>query len=153
LSIGQQVTEQIIVELGRSASESFSRLLLVSAHGGNAEPVSRAVERLRAEGRDVLLYTPSWTGHPHAGRPETSLQLAIAPESVRMCRAEAGDCRPLAEILPSLLAGGVRSVSPNGVLGDPTGATAADGEALLATLTAELVDSVDARWPLETALP
>src|SRR3954468_6224169 len=32
LSIGRPATETLLVELGRSASESFSRLLLVPAH-------------------------------------------------------------------------------------------------------------------------
>jgi creatinine amidohydrolase len=36
-------------------------------------------------------------------------------------------------------------VSPNGVLGDPTGATAAEGAVVLAALTADLVAAVD-RW-------
>src|SRR5207247_7471889 len=49
LSIGREVVEALLVELGRSALDSFSRLLLISAHGGNAEPVGAAVARLRAE--------------------------------------------------------------------------------------------------------
>src|SRR5215207_8817237 len=53
LSIGAAATELVLVELGRSASASVRRLLLVSAHGGNAGPVTAAVRRLREEGRDV----------------------------------------------------------------------------------------------------
>src|SRR6476469_6868865 len=37
LSIGAEVTEQLLVELGRSARASFERMLLISTHGGNAE--------------------------------------------------------------------------------------------------------------------
>jgi mycofactocin system creatininase family protein len=143
LSIGQAATELLLVELGRSASDTFTRLLFVSAHGGNAEPVARAVERLRSEGRDVQLYSPRWGGEPHAGRAETSMQLALDAGRVRMDVAEPGDQRPLAVILPELRAGGVRVVSSNGILGDPTGAHAGEGEALLARLTAELVDQLD----------
>ena len=36
LSIGQQALELVVVELVRSATESFSRVLLLSGHGGNA---------------------------------------------------------------------------------------------------------------------
>jgi len=38
--------------------------------------------------------------------------------------------------------GGVRAVTATGVLGDPTGATAADGDALLDELAAALLDLV-----------
>ncbi len=144
LSIGQRATELVLVELVRSASETFRHVLLVSAHGGNAEPVARAVDLLRTEGRDVTVYTPSWDGHPHAGRTETAMQLAVAPGRVRIDAAGPGELRPLAEILTALRDGGVRAVSSNGVLGDPTGATAQEGAALLATLAAELIDQVDA---------
>src|SRR4051794_9768351 len=74
ISIGQPATELALVELGRSAADTFAHLLIVSAHGGNAEPVTRAVTRLRAEGRDVRAWSPHWSDHPHAGRPETAMQ-------------------------------------------------------------------------------
>jgi mycofactocin precursor peptide peptidase len=71
LSIGRAALELLIVELGRSASDTFAHLLLVSAHGGNTEAVARAVATLRSESRDVALFMPRWDGDPHAGRPET----------------------------------------------------------------------------------
>ena len=143
ISIGQEAFELLVLELVRSATDTFGRVLLVSAHGGNAEPLSRAVERLRWEGRDVLAWSPRWEDELHAGRPETAMQLALNPERGDLTRAEAGDTRPLAAIVSALRAGGVRAVSANGVLGDPTGATAAEGEALLETLTADLVRHFD----------
>lgn len=145
LSIGQAALEALLVELGRSASDTFAHLIFVSAHGGNAEPVTRAVHLLRAESRDVLLHHPRWSGDPHAGRPETALQLALAPELVRMDRAVVGDIRPLAETLPLLRAGGVIAVTTTGVLGDPTAATADEGARLLDDLVAVLVAQV-AAW-------
>jgi len=42
-----------------------------------------------------------------------------------------------AEILPELRSGGVRRVASNGVLGDPAGANAAEGERLLAGMVDE----------------
>ncbi|MEU8631964.1 mycofactocin biosynthesis peptidyl-dipeptidase MftE [Amycolatopsis sp. NPDC048633] len=143
LSIGQAATELLLLELGRSAAETFTRLLFVSAHGGNAAPVARAVARLRAESRDVSVFQPRWDGDPHAGRPETALQLALRPAGVRMDRAVAGDRRPLGEVFPLLREGGVRAVSRTGVLGDPTAATSTEGRALLDELTAQLVSQVD----------
>ncbi|WP_439379336.1 mycofactocin biosynthesis peptidyl-dipeptidase MftE [Amycolatopsis lexingtonensis] len=143
LSIGQEATELLLVELGRSAAETFGRLLFVSAHGGNTGPVTRAAARLRAESRDVSVFSPNWPGEPHAGRAETALQLAMRPGSVRMDRAVAGDRRPIGELLPLLREGGVRAVTATGVLGDPRPATAAEGAELLGELTAALVSHVD----------
>ena len=47
ISIGQEAIELLIVELARSASATFTRIVFVSAHGGNAEPLRRAMGRLR----------------------------------------------------------------------------------------------------------
>lgn len=147
LSIGQRALELVIVELCRSATDTFGRLLIVSGHGGNLEPLRRAETLLRSESRDVRVHMPSWAGDPHAGRAETALQLALDPRRVRMERAERGDTRPLREILPLLRAGGVRAVSENGVLGDPTGADADEGRRLLAALSDDLVDKTRHWWP------
>ncbi|MGW7536468.1 mycofactocin biosynthesis peptidyl-dipeptidase MftE [Amycolatopsis sp. NPDC054798] len=138
LSIGQAATELLLVELGRSACETFRRLLFVSAHGGNAASVARAGATLRTESRDVSVFEPRWQGDPHAGRPETALQLALRPGAVQMEKAVPGDNRPLGELLPALRKGGVRAVTDTGILGDPTGATADEGRDLLDDLTAQL---------------
>jgi mycofactocin system creatininase family protein len=142
LSIGQEATELVVLELGRSASTDFAHVVVVSAHGGNSTPLARAVARLRQEGRPVTAWSPTWPGDLHAGRTETSLMLAIAPGLVHLGRAEAGDPRPLATLLPLLRHGGVRSVSANGVLGDPAGASADEGRRLLADAVDDLVGSV-----------
>jgi len=133
LSIGQNAVELLLVELGRSAAETFPRILFVSAHGGNARPVARAVRRLRAESRDARAWTPgmTWRGDAHAGHVETAVMLALDPERVRVAARAAGNTLPLGELMGDLQAGGVAVVSPNGVLGDPTRATAAEGETLL----------------------
>jgi mycofactocin precursor peptide peptidase len=145
LSIGAAATELLLVELGRSAlPATVRRMLLLSTHGGNANPVTAAVRLLRSEGRDVLAWSPRWDGDAHAGRTETSVQLALDPARVRPSTV-VGNTTPLAELLPALRAGGVRSVSPTGVLGDPTGASAAEGAALLDAATADLVALVE-RW-------
>jgi creatinine amidohydrolase/Fe(II)-dependent formamide hydrolase-like protein len=54
--------------------------------------------------------------------------LHLAPHLVRLDRIEAGPTDPVAELLPSLRDTGVRALSPNGVLGDPWGATANEGK-------------------------
>ena len=140
LSIGQEATEVLLVELVRSATVTFPRVLLLNCHGGNAEPVARAVERLRAEGRDVRAWSPAatWNGDAHAGRIETSVLLALDAGAVDMERAEAGERRAVEELLGDMRERGVAAVSANGVLGDPAGASAAAGETLLEQAAAAL---------------
>jgi mycofactocin precursor peptide peptidase len=146
VSLGQESTEALLVELGRSATRTFAHVVLACTHGGNAAPLTRALARLATEGHPVIGWWPRWAGDPHAGRTETSLMLAIAPDRVLIDRAEAGDLRPVGELLPLLRAGGVRSVSPNGVLGDPTGADASEGMDLIRSAAADLAATVvDAR--------
>jgi mycofactocin precursor peptide peptidase len=148
LSVGQDALEQVVTELVRSA-DAFAGVVLVSAHGGNAEPLARAVTTLTGEGRRVLAWSPRPGGWPgadaHAGRTETSLLLALAPASVRPEVAAPGNTRPLEQLAAALRSGGVAAVSPNGVLGDPTGATAAEGRRILDAMAADLVAEV-ARW-------
>ncbi len=146
-SIGQAALELLIVELCRSATDTFERIVLVNGHGGNVEPLRRAVTLLRSESRDIQLFLPRYSGDAHAGRTETSLQLSLSPERVRGDRARPGDTRPLAEVLPQLRTGGVRAVSANGVLGDPTGADAGEGARLLADLVTQLFEQVRRWWP------
>ncbi len=139
LSLGLEAMETALVELVRSA-DHFADIVLVSWHGGNAEAVGRAVARSRADGRAVSWWEPRLPGvgaDVHAGRIETSLMLAIAPDLVGD-RRPAGPSEPLAALLPALRERGVRAVSSNGVLGDARGATADEGRTLLAGLIADL---------------
>ena len=150
LSIGQDALELLLVELCRSATRTFSRVLLVSTHGGNTATVRRAEQRMVGESRDVRAWLATWRGDAHAGRTETSLQLALAPGLVRLDRAAKGDTRPIAELMPALRASSVRAVSANGVLGDPAGASAAEGAALLRGLLDDLLGTVT-DWTAQSA--
>lgn len=150
LSMGTAALELVLVELVRSA-DAFDGVVLVSGHGGNAEAVTSAVRLLRAEGRRVLAWAPRVEGgDAHAGRTETSLLLALSPSLVVAGAAVAGATEPLASLLPALRVGGVATVSPNGVLGDPTGASASEGSALLDSLVVDLVSVFDS-WQAEAS--
>jgi creatinine amidohydrolase len=142
LSIGREALIAVLVELVRSTG--FPRVLFVSGHGGNAEPLKAAVRQLRDEGHAVWAWSPSFGGDAHAGRVETSLLLALGPALVRAPR-EAGNTESLPDLMPRLRTEGVRGVAPNGVLGDPTGASEAEGRALLAAAIADLRAFVAAR--------
>ncbi|HUK67767.1 MAG TPA: mycofactocin biosynthesis peptidyl-dipeptidase MftE [Streptosporangiaceae bacterium] len=144
LSIGSDALATCLIELGRHASSHWPAMLLVNGHGGNAAAIGAATARLRYEGRTCRVWHARLPGgDAHAGRVETSLILALAPEAVRMELAVAGERRPVDELMPMLRDRGVRAVSANGVLGDPSGASADEGERLLAQLTAELIETLD----------
>ncbi|TVT15356.1 mycofactocin biosynthesis peptidyl-dipeptidase MftE, partial [Amycolatopsis rhizosphaerae] len=114
LSIGQEATETVLVELVRSA-DAFAGVVLVCAHGGNAVPVRRAVAKLRYEGRNVAAWFPRGSGDDsHAGHTETSVMLALRPSAVRRDRLAPGNTSPLPSLIDELRAGGVRAVSESG---------------------------------------
>ncbi len=151
VSIGTEALALLLLELGRSAGRWADRVLIVNGHGGNLAALGSAVPRLRAEGRDVAWFPcASPNGDAHAGRTETSLVLHVEPGRVRLDDAVPGETAPLAGLLPRLRAEGVRAVSPTGVLGDPAGASAAEGAELLAAMTRRLVAAV-AAWEVDPA--
>jgi creatinine amidohydrolase len=146
--VRHEVLAEFLVELIRSARASFSGIVLVSAHGGNSQALASVDDRCRAEGDPVLVWAATTSGgDAHAGRTETSMMLAIDASVVRSDRARAGCVEPLEAILPRLRAEGVRPISSNGVLGDPEGATADEGLALLRAMATALADAVQVRWP------
>ena len=148
LLVDHAVLADLLLELIRSARASFSGVVLISAHGGNHEALSLVSERCRVDGEAAVIWTPAVPGgDAHAGRTETSLMLAIDPGVVRIELAEAGCTDPLEALMPRLRAEGVRPISSNGVLGDPQGASAAEGELLLAAMIDDLVGTLGARLP------
>ncbi len=135
VSLGTEALTHLLVELVRSVRTWAERVVIVNAHGGNVAALrsSEEIEWVACATEQVDL---------HAGITETSLMLHLRPESVRLDLAEAGNTQPLREILPAMMAGGVAAVSPNGVLGDPTGASAAEGERVLRHMVAQVVEQL-----------
>lgn len=146
ISIGTEVLTMLLVEYGRSAADWAQRLVFVNGHGGNITALTSAVATLRAEGRDAA-WCPCLAegGDAHAGHTETSLLLHISPGAVLTDRWLTGNRAPLPELLPSMRRGGVAAVSPVGVLGDPTTATAAEGKRIFEEMVDGCVRRV-ARW-------
>lgn len=143
VSIGHEVLELLIVELGRSMARWAHRLVIVNGHGGNLASLKPAVAKLRREGRDVAWWHCGVSGaDAHAGRTETSLMSALRPKSVRAERARAGRTEPVRELMPELARDGVLGVSPNGVLGDPTDTSADEGHDVLVTMSRRLASAV-----------
>jgi mycofactocin precursor peptide peptidase len=151
VSIGTAALTGLLVEYGRSACRWAGRVLVVNGHGGNLDALRSAVPLLRAEGRDVAWFPCGVAGgDAHAGRTETSLMLHVEPEGVVGDRAVSGVTAPIGELLPRLRAEGVRAVSPTGVLGDPSGASAEEGAALLGGLVGRLVAAARA-WDVDAS--
>lgn len=143
LSIGTDALTQVLVEIVRSA-DWCNGVVFVNGHGGNADAVAAAVRTLTGEQRNVAAWWPSIEhGDAHAGASETSMMLAINPEQVNMAKAEVGATQPLSQLETQLRSGGVRAVSANGVLGDPTTATSEHGQSLLSQLTQDLVTFIN----------
>ena len=164
VSIGQAALEAVVVEIVRSA-DGFAGTVIVSGHGGNAEPLARALATCTADGRRVLGWSPSAESlaglldravlatDAHAGRIETSLVLHLAPELVGRAAGTPGGATsipgrpaaPLEQIAPLLRAHGVAAVSDTGVLGDPSGASAEEGARILHAFVTDLEKAV-ASW-------
>ena len=146
ISIGTEALTTLLVEYGRSAAGWARRLVFINGHGGNVTALRSAVAGLRTEGRDVG-WSPCLAagGDAHAGHTETSVLLHISPTEVLTDRWLPGNRAPLPELLGSMRRGGVAAVSPAGVLGDPTTATAAEGRRIFAEMVDGCVRRV-ARW-------
>jgi creatinine amidohydrolase len=147
-SIGTEALRHVLVELVRSLRVWARRVVFVNGHGGNVTALAGAVDQLVTEGHDV-----SWVpcavpdGDAHAGRTETSLMLHLRSASVRTDLAEPGNTAPLTALMPHLVQDGVRAVSVNGVLGDPTGANADEGRRFLAVMVDHVLDRLSSHVP------
>lgn len=143
VSVGTAALTQTLVEIGRSARRWAAGIVFVNGHGGNVVALTDAVAQLTAEGAAVSWY-PCRSGDGHAGRGETSLMLHCAPDRVHLDEAAAGNVAPVRELLPRMRADGVRAVSPNGVLGDPQGASTAEGAEILERMAEDVIASLRA---------
>jgi mycofactocin precursor peptide peptidase len=139
VSIGHEALTAVLVETVRSLALWAGRVVFVNGHGGNVPALDAAAGRMRAEGHDT-----AWAGcgvpggDAHAGFTETSVMLHLAPDLVRPFHSVTGETRPLSAIMPELVARGVRAVSPSGVLGDPSGASAERGREIVAAMAASV---------------
>jgi creatinine amidohydrolase len=150
------ISERLLMDILDSYLESlrrhgFERFVIFSSHGGNFPVLAQwegerphadavvisgfgifdaAFEAIRRFGADA--------GGPHAEVIETSMMLHLHPDMVRMDRAEPGFTGRMQ--LDELLERGMRAVSPNGVLGNPVGATAEMGAAALEAIADRLYE-------------
>jgi creatinine amidohydrolase len=132
LSIGTNALSDAIVSIARSASWARG-ICIVNGHGGNSDALKLVHSALDYENiRHSIWSLPYYEGADmHAGHTETSLMLHLAPGTVRMDLAEVGAVGDSEMLIERMRAGGIKEVSSNGVVGDPTNANAAHGATML----------------------
>ncbi|EIP97619.1 uncharacterized protein, putative amidase [Opitutaceae bacterium TAV1] len=141
----------------------FRTLALLNTHGGNSAVLTYTLRELQTDpalpglraGMLTHGYKPAELSAQeaafgfHAGEWETSLMLAIAPDLVRMDRAlcawpaqldDPGTLRP--EGAPLTFAWTTEDISPTGVMGDATRATAEKGARWLAAAAEGLAAAI-----------
>ena len=154
-----QQVEAVIASLARMGVE---HVVLTSSHGGNFIPLSDAMPRIaqHAEGLgvavtpvlslgafvDALRKVPAERGLEQglsavqADLIETSIMLHLRPDLVRMDLAEVGHMEDFD--IDALFRDGLRTITDNGILGDPRGATAELGAAIVAELEDYLIAGI-----------
>lgn len=142
----------------------FERFVVISSHGGNYPAIAQWMAD--EEPADVIAVTDFFAVvramigplrefgfrddlTPHGDLAETSLILAIHPDLVHMERAEEGYTGEVD--VPTLLEKGLRSVTGNGVLGDPRGATAEIGRAVIDSMVDYLATEVELQMAADAA--
>ncbi|NNN14795.1 MAG: mycofactocin biosynthesis peptidyl-dipeptidase MftE [Acidimicrobiaceae bacterium] len=162
LSMGQNALEFLVVELVRSADQ-FNGVAIVSAHGGNIEPIARAARLLATEGRKIYYWFPTvkaltsaaerwaiepgskglWDPDLHAGRTETSIMLALTPDLVGETGGVVGSPASSPGLMQRIRTEGVTAISDSGIIGDPSGASYEEGCAILAAFADDLITGFD----------
>jgi creatinine amidohydrolase len=157
-SLSISTFEALVREIaGQILSGGCRKLVVLNTGISTLAPVDRALARLdNARIKHVWIHEgPRYprvarqlaeqSHGSHADELETSLMLALAPHLVDMSRAEASPA--LKQEVPGALTPtdpNSPNYSPSGSYGDPTRATAAKGEALLAAMLDDLHEQVAA---------
>lgn len=138
LSTGTQALKDSVVAICRSASWARG-VCIVNGHGGNTDALAEITSALQYEKITHSIWSlPSYAGSDmHAGHTETSLLLHIAPDHVRDIPQQPGT-EYVDGLIEDMREHGVRGISDNGIIGDPTTATAQHGIAVLHLYTQSL---------------
>ena len=159
LGLEAETLARVLLDLARRLVDwRVQRLILFSAHGGNREALDLSLTLLRQELPNLEVRTNDHVETIsqailevarrdgisvnvlglHAGEGETSEVLHLRPDLVGMSRCAPGFTVDMEAILEKLREGGLRPVTNNGVLGDPTHATAGRGSRYLDALADDL---------------
>jgi len=153
----RELVEQIVVSLAANGARRFVLLntgvsttapLTLAANNLVAQNIPVALANILELGRSADAVLESHVGS-HANEHETSMLLAIDAAVVRQAKL-AAEVQPWMQQIrspvraagPLLRAGvdGIGNLSASGVIGDPTRATAAKGEAILAAMASDVAE-------------
>jgi creatinine amidohydrolase len=157
ISLSPETVRAVIGDIGRGLQASGVRgLIIFNGHFGNREPVARAARELLVSHAFPVLYLdypgleklaaeiceskPAGPTFYHADEVETSMILALQPDSVQMALARAE--YPTFPATYGSEAIMLHTFCATGVFGDPTVASAEKGVALLKGVTAECLKLV-----------
>jgi creatinine amidohydrolase len=130
------------------AENKIKEIVILNGHHGNMRALQQVAKKLRRRmPKGVRVHTVHYWRmmkgeFDHAGEVETSLVLAIAPELVRMDRAEPNSKELPKSAYDTSAQGSFPKLTGNGVWGDPRKATAAKGEKLIEEITAGLAKTI-----------
>lgn len=152
ISLSFTTVQAILMDVGQSLqADGVKALIVVNGHFGNHAPLALAARELWSThhfptllldypglprlAAEICESEPAAPSFYHADEVETSIMLALWPESVKMERAQA----EYPDFPPTFGAEPIRldTFCQSGVFGDPRPATAVKGERLLAALSAE----------------
>jgi creatinine amidohydrolase/Fe(II)-dependent formamide hydrolase-like protein len=162
VGISNDTLAKMISEIGMSVSRNgIRKLVIINGHGGNGPALNYAAQMINrdahifvcvdtGETSDVDIYKIIETPNDvHAGEIETSTGLAVRPQLVKMNQAKKHIPKFSSRYLDFTSKRGVlwyaytRKISPSGVMGDPTKASAAKGERIWEIMIAHLVSLVE----------
>ncbi len=144
VTLGLETFIAVVADVCRSIHRNgFERIVLVNGHGGNHHPMRSAVVKVAEENIYALALShwelmrdelAAWSERDkgsigHAGEWETSIQLYLRPELVDRSKQIAEDWVPsVAPEFSHITFPERQRETPNGVMGDPTVASAQKGE-------------------------
>ncbi len=156
VTLDQQVMEDVICNVAESmARHGVKHLIMINGHEANSATMKYATRRVW-DNPDIKVWrlfypnlsqelaahceSPTWHGIVHACEFETSLMLAIAPETVEMDKAVA----EYPDRDPAYFYGGrpMGELSKSGVFGDATKGTAEKGSAMIEVFTKHMIAMV-----------
>ena len=162
VSISNDTLAKLVYEVGISVSRNgIKKLVIINGHGGNSPALNYAAQMINrdahifvcvdtGETSDVDIYQIVETPNDvHAGEIETSTGLATRPHLVRMEQAKKQVPKFSSRYLDFTSKRGVlwyaytRKISPSGVMGDPTRASADKGKKIWEIMIAHLVSLVE----------
>ena len=162
ISLRNETMAQLIHDVGMSVARcGAQKLVIINGHGGNGPALAFAAQMIN---RDAHIFTCVESGETsdvdiaaladtvndvHAGEIETSTSLALRPELVRMDRLESAVPRFSSRFLDFSNQRAVdwqahtARISPTGVMGDPTRASADKGRRMWEVMVRNLVEFVE----------